>query len=391
MHRPPEPSEALENDARRADKEPEISDELFQLAKYAIVDFAIILMDASASIKSWNAGAERIFQYTENEVLGKSANLIFTLEDRLNLESQAEIDGAMQNGRADDERWHVRKDGSRFMASGVLTALRDRHGNIRGFAKVLRDVTDRLKADAILQQARHYDTLAVLAGGVAHDFNNLLTSILGNTSLALDRLPMLSPARELLEAAVVSSHRGAELTRRLLAYAGTGRFVCKRLELSQLVSELLPILERSVPPKIHLDVDLAPGLPEILADPMQIDDVILNLVVNGAEAMAGQPGTILISTGSAHLDRNQLDSLNAAGASPGEFVYCQVADPGTGMDDKTMARIFEPFFTTKFLGRGLGLAAVSGIVRQCKGAIRVTSRLGEGATFQVFFPAQPLR
>ncbi len=368
---------------------PEIADTLFELAKYEIIDFAIILMDASACITSWNAGAAQIFQYTEAEVLGMSSDMIFTSEDRQNQQPEREREEAKANRRAEDERLHVRKDGSRFMASGVLTALRDSQGELRGYAKVLRDVTDRLKADQILQQARHYDALAVLAGGVAHDFNNLLTSILGNTSLALDQLPSLAPTRNLLEAAVKSSQRAAELTRYLLAYAGKGRFVLRRLELTQIISEPRSVLERSIRQNLQLEFSLAGGLPEFLGDPLQIEDVILNLVVNAAEAMESQPGKILISSGCESLDRAQLDGLSAGDAKPGHFVYCEVVDHGVGMDDNALGRIFEPFFTTKMLGRGLGLAAVSGIVRQCKGAIRVSSRPKQGSTFRVLFPALP--
>ena len=391
MNRSSESAEAPISSPGPAGSQPDIADELFQLAKYNIVDFAIILMDSSAAIRSWNAGAEQIFQYTEAEVLGQTGDLIFTSEDRRNHQPQVEIGKARETGRAEDERWHVRKDGSRFMASGVMTALRNPQGDLRGYAKVLRDITDRMKADALLQQARHYDTLAILAGGVAHDFNNLLTSILGNTSLALDQLPSQSPVRELLEDAGAASHRGAELTRYLLAYTGKGRYISQRLEWSQAISKLRQVLERSVPNNIHLEFSLAPGLPEFLGDPVQIDDVILNLVVNAAEAMQKEPGEILISSGSELLDRSHLDSLGAPDASPGVFVYCGVVDEGCGMDEKTLARIFEPFFTTKFLGRGLGLAAVSGIVKQSKGAIRVCSRLGTGTTFRVFFPALPAK
>ena len=387
MHPSSESAEVPASSSSPTDGQQEIAEELFQLAKYNIVDFAIILIDSSGAIRSWNAGAQQIFQHAEAEVLGKPSDLLFTSEDRRSHQPQLEMNQARETGRAEDERWHIRKDSSRFMASGVLTALRNRQGDLRGYAKVLRDITDRIKADALLQQARHYDTLAILAGGVAHDFNNLLTSILGNTSLALDQLPPLTPVRELLEAAVIASHRGAELTRYLLAYTGKGRFVSRRLEWSRALSKLRHVLERSVPNNIHLEFSLAPGLPEFLGDPVQIDDVILNLVVNAGEAMQNQPGTILISSGSESLDRSHLNSLGAADAEPGVFVYCEVADEGCGMDGKTLASIFEPFFTTKFLGRGLGLAAVSGIVKQSKGAIRVVSRLGTGTTFRVFFPA----
>ena len=388
MRPSPESSDASES-VKATSNQTDLAQELYQLAKYEIIDFAIILLDESASIISWNAGSEHLFQYTEAEVLGKSADLIFTAEDRRNQQPQIELAGARETGRAEDERWHVRKDGSRFMASGVLTGIRNQQGELRGYAKVLRDITERMKADALLQQARHYDSLAVLAGGIAHDFNNLLTGILGNNSLALDELPTFSPARALLKTAIQSSHRGAELTRSLLAYAGKGRFTSRRLEFSQILSDLRPVLRRSVSNKINLEFSLPGGSPRFLGDPAQIEDLILNIVANAADAMDSQPGRILIASGSEPLDRAQLDSLGAAYAIPGLFVYCEVADQGLGMDEKTVARIFEPFFTTKFLGRGLGLAAVSGIVRQYKGAIRVISLLGKGTTFRVFFPAQP--
>ena len=363
------------------------ADHLLRLVKEGVTDYAIILMNEAGLITSWNAGAERIFQYREAEILGQSCLTIFTREDRANHQAKAELESAIANGRADDEREHVRKDGTCFIASGVLTALHDENGELKGFVKVMRDITVRQKADRTLQQARHYETIAVLAGGFAHDFNNLLTSILGNISLVLDHLPTDSLSRRALTEAVDSSRRAAELTRLLLAYAGKGQFVNRRLQLSGLVADLGDLLRSSVSKRLRLQCEFGRNLPDITGDPAQIEQVVMNLVINAAEAMETKPGTISVSTGLAQLDQAHLDCLALSAAVPGNFVYFDVTDTGIGMDNKTLARVFDPFFTTKFIGRGLGLAAVSGIVRQHRGAIQVASKPGEGTSMRVYFPA----
>ena len=219
----------------------------------------------------------------------------------------------------------------------------------------------------------------MLAGGVAHDFNNLLTGILGNASLAEEVLPAGHPAHSAIREVIEASERAAHLTRQMLAYAGKGRFVVERLDLSAAVREIANLVRSSIPRNVMLRLELTPELPPIEADAGQIQQLVMNLVINGAEAIGeGSAGTVLVATGVRQA---------GPGVADGNYVFLEVRDTGCGMDETTRARIFEPFFTTKFTGRGLGLSAVQGIVRGHNGELRVESAPGSGTTFQVFFPA----
>jgi PAS domain S-box-containing protein len=258
-----------------------------------------------------------------------------------------------------------------------------------------RDITARLKAEeehrALERQMLHVqklESLGVLAGGIAHDFNNLLVSVLGNAGLALAETDPTSPIRAQLTDIEVAAQRAAELTRQMLAYAGRGRFVVQRLNLSEVVDELVTLLRTVVARTADFDVRLAEGLPNVEADASQLRQVIMNLVTNAADAIEGTPGRIGITTGRLIATREYL-SQNCIGQdlAPGEFVFAEVSDTGCGMDEKTLARIFDPFFTTKVTGRGLGLAAVLGIVRSHRGAIAVESSPGVGTRFRLLLPA----
>ena len=232
----------------------------------------------------------------------------------------------------------------------------------------------------MLRQAQKLESLGVLAGGIAHDFNNLLTGILGNASLVLDSAPALDPDRPRLEDIVGASRRAADLTNQLLAYAGKGRFVVTRFDLSELITEMLHLIETSIPKMVRLQLALKLDLPPIEADASQIQQIVMNLAINAAEAIGVEGGTIRISTGVA-------DSAAADSRTQGRSVYMEVRDSGSGMDEPTRVKIFDPFFTTKFTGRGLGLAAVLGIARGHGGRITVESVPGEGSTFRLFLPA----
>ena len=258
-----------------------------------------------------------------------------------------------------------------------------------GLAVFGRDVTERKRFNERLQQTQKLESLGVLAGGIAHDFNNLLTGIMGNASIALDDLPSGIPVRSNLEAVVNASERAAALTRQLLAYAGKGRFVIERFDLSDLVREITNLLQSSIPKTVQLSLELQDALPCVEGDSAQIQQLIMNLVINAAEAVEeGQTETVLITTSLEQVNQAYIDQMAAShGISPGRYVTLEVRDAGCGMDPATLSRIFDPFFTTKFTGRGLGLAAVMGIVRGHRGALHVDSALGKGSSFKVLFPA----
>jgi PAS domain S-box-containing protein len=258
-----------------------------------------------------------------------------------------------------------------------------------GLAVFGRDITERRRFNERFQQTQKLESLGVLAGGIAHDFNNLLTGIMGNASIALDDLPSGIPVRSNLEAVVNASERAAALTRQLLAYAGKGRFFIERLNLSDLVLEITNLLQTSIPKTVQLRLDLQSDLPCIEGDAGQVQQLIMNLVINAAEAVEdGKAETVRIITSPEHVTQSYIDQMIAPnGASPGRYVTLEVRDEGRGMDGVTLSRIFDPFFTTKFTGRGLGLAAVMGIVRGHKGALHVDSTPGKGSSFKVLFPA----
>jgi two-component system CheB/CheR fusion protein len=239
-----------------------------------------------------------------------------------------------------------------------------------------------------VRQAQKLESLGILAGGIAHDFNNILTGILGNASLAAEILPANSPARSLIDDVVTSSERAASLTNQMLAYAGKGNFAVRVVDLTAVVRKLGDFFRASVPKRVALELDLDAELPPIEADESQLEQIVMNLVINAAEAIPEERGgTVRVAAAVRELPRESNVRFQGNAPAPGLYTTLQVSDDGSGMDDATVAKIFDPFFTTKFLGRGLGLAAVQGIVRRHRGGLTVDSTPGRGTTFTVFFPA----
>ena len=291
------------------------------------------------------------------------------------------------------ETEHRRKDGGSFPVevSSCGTTL----DGERVLLSIIRDISERRRAEEerhrIESQMLHtqkLESLGVLAGGIAHDFNNLLVAILGYTELALLELSPASPARDHLKEIETASHRAADLCRQMLAYSGKGRFVVEPLDLSEVVREMTHMLEVAISKKAGLQYHLASQLPTIQADATQIRQVIMNLIINASEALGDQAGIIRLTTSVIRCDRAYLrDFALTDELAEGDYVWIEVSDTGCGMDERTRARIFDPFFSTKFAGRGLGLAAVLGIVRGHKGTVKVYSEIGKGTTFKLLFPA----
>ena len=245
----------------------------------------------------------------------------------------------------------------------------------------------RLNLERKLLETQKLESLGVLAGGIAHDFNNLLTGILGNSSLASLELPEGSPIQDYLGQINQASLRAADLCKQMLAYSGRGRFVVQKLDLNRLVEETTHLLQISISKQAVLRFNLAKGLPTIEADATQIRQVVMNLVINASEAIGEKSGVISLSTGLTRIDHAYLGGTIAAPEIPeGEYVSLEISDNGSGMSAETQAKIFDPFFSTKFTGRGLGLAAVLGIMRGHKGALKVYSEPGRGTTFKLLFP-----
>jgi PAS domain S-box-containing protein len=263
------------------------------------------------------------------------------------------------------------------------------------FATLFVDVTERKRAqekrltlERQIQHTQKLESLGVLAGGIAHDFNNILMAVLGNASMALEGLPPGSPIAGNVQEIEQASRRAADLCRQMLAYAGKGKYVVEKIGLNGLIEEMVGLLKTSTSKKAIMNLNLEKQLPCLEGDATQIRQVLMNLVVNASEAIGERGGVITISTGAMDCMRDYLTEVSVdQHLGEGRYVYLEVSDTGCGMDKETLSRLFEPFFTTKFTGRGLGMAAVQGIVRGHKGALRVYSEVGKGSTFKILFPA----
>ena len=251
-----------------------------------------------------------------------------------------------------------------------------------------RSDQEMLKLEKQLLHAQKLESLGVLAGGIAHDFNNILTSVIGNAELALRRINIASPAADNLRKIELAAARAADLAKQMLAYSGKGRFVIEHIDLNRLLEEMLNMVEVSISKKVALHLNLARPLAAVEADATQMYQVVMNLIINASEAVGDEGGSITITTGSLDCERGYLDSIWPGENLPeGHYVVLEVADTGCGMDKETLDKIFDPFFTTKFFGRGLGLAAVFGIIKGHKGTIKIYSEPGKGSLFKVLLPA----
>jgi two-component system, cell cycle sensor histidine kinase and response regulator CckA len=292
------------------------------------------------------------------------------------------------------EMRYLRLDGTAFdvetqSAPIVYDGARANQITSHDITELKRSAVERKEFERKLQETQKLESLGLLAGGIAHDFNNILTGILGNASLASLELPASSPVADNLKSIQQGSRRAADLCRQLLAYSGKGHLVVQNLSLNRLVEETAHLLKLSVSKKAVLHFDFHPQLPAIEADPTQIRQVIMNLVINASDAIGDASGVIRLSTGLAWIDRTiQSESglLGSPELAEGSYAFLEVSDSGCGMSPETRARIFDPFFTTKFTGRGLGLSAVLGIVRSHRGALNLVSEPGRGTTFKLLFP-----
>ena len=302
-------------------------------------------------------------------------------------------------GTSFSKRWETaisRRNGSTFPAD--VSVLSFREGRAWMLQVVLRDLTQRkalekekARVQTRLMETQKLESLGLLAGGIAHDFNNLLTGILGNASLAEMQLPEGSPVRRTLGEVVEASRRAASLVRELLAYAGRGKGERKVLDLSSEVERTEKLLPLALRRSIELHFSLSGGLPSLEGDPGQLQQVVMNLLVNAAEAVQAGGRSVEVATGKETLvEREESSFVGGVVPGPGNYVLLRVVDDGPGMGEETLSRIFDPFFSTKGPGRGLGLAAVMGIVKSWGGGIRVESALGKGTRVEVLFPAGTL-
>jgi PAS domain S-box-containing protein len=287
-------------------------------------------------------------------------------------------------------RWQVpmrHQDGREVWTIAASSPMFDDEGEFAGVVGFLTDVSERRALEQKVQQAQKLESLGLLAGGLAHDFNNLLVGILGNASLAREELPASSPVAPLLDDIETAGKRAAELTRQMLAYAGKAERRVERLELNQLVRDTLPLVSGVVSRKATLALELSPELLHVSGDVTQLRQILMNLLTNASDALVDGVGRIVVRTGALRLTRSDLDAVSIDHTLDGDaHAFVEVSDDGCGMNPATQARIFDPFFTTKFTGRGLGLAAVLGILRAHGGGISVDSSPGRGSRFRVLLP-----
>jgi two-component system cell cycle sensor histidine kinase/response regulator CckA len=283
------------------------------------------------------------------------------------------------------EKSYERPDGATLWVGWAMSTVRGADNRPEGAIAVLADITSRKRAEEEALRTQKLESVAMLAGGIAHDFNNLMTAVLGNASLAMDTMPEGSEVRNMLQGVVAAAERAARLTSQLLAYAGRGAVLSADLDLSSAVASVCELVRPSVPPNVRLQLDLGEGLPRLCADASQIQQLVTNLVLNAVEAIPeNRPGAVRVSTGRIKIEEPVEAPVGEI--VPGEYLFIQVQDDGSGMEQSILPKLFDPFFSTRFLGRGLGLAAVAGIVRSMKGAIRVSTTVGVGSTFTVLLP-----
>ena len=325
------------------------------------------------------------FQSTK-EILGIEASKFLPPWDRKN---GAHLRAFLQNGYrlADYEMTTVDAKGAARIFVANFTGFVEEGLLYRAWG-MQRDVTERKRIESKLLEAQKLESLGVLAGGIAHDFNNLLTGILGNASVARMEVPPTSSAHSCLDQIEQAAERAADLCKQMLAYSGKGRFFVQRLDLSATVKSTADLIRLSISKSAVLKFSLANDLPAITADATQIRQIIMNLVINASDAIGEKSGVINVSTGAVHADHAYLSEAHLAPNLPeGDYVFLEVSDNGSGMSPETKKKIFDPFFTTKFTGRGLGLAAVLGIVRGHQGALKVYSEVGQGTTFKLLLPS----
>lgn len=360
----------------------------FSLLLNSVTDYAIYMLDAHGTIRTWNPGGRRIKGYSAREVVGSNFARFYLPEDIEAGMPERNLRTAALEGRFVGEGWRVRKDGSRFRASVVIDPIRV-DGELIGYAKVTRDVTERhvaqqrlQEAQANLLQAQKLEAIGKFTLGMAHDFNNLLTVIINCQDLLAPKMQDASSAK-LVNTALQAAERGALLTRQLLGFARGQSLAPERLELSAVMNECAGVLHRSAGDAVTLELDLADDLPACALDRTQLETAVLNLVCNSRDAMP-EGGRICIHTA---LQFTQDPALPEQPPAP--FVRLSVHDNGPGIPQDQQARVFEPFFTTKPVGKGsgLGLSQVFGFTAQSGGFTRLISEPGHGTCVELYFPA----
>jgi two-component system cell cycle sensor histidine kinase/response regulator CckA len=352
-------------------------------------DDAIISTDLDGVITSWNRGAEKLFGYTAQEIVGRSVGILSPTE---RLDEEPRILQSIRNGERIEHYETVRrcKDGTFRDSSLTVSPIADVNGKIVGASKIAHDITDRKRAEVALRNADRMETVGRLAGGVAHEANNQMTIVLGCAAFALRQPDLPPPIREELLNVRRAGERTAAITAQLLAFSRQQILRPTPLDLNELLAAFAPMLRRTLGDAREFVMELSPSVVGVIADRGQLEQVLLNLTFNARDAMP-DGGTLTIGSGLVAL-RPEPDKSVFERLPVGRYGALTIQDSGHGMSPETLARIFEPFFTTKPQGEGtgLGLSTVYGIVRQLGGDIRVQSAPGAGTTFSVYLPIADL-
>ncbi|CAA2101842.1 Blue-light-activated protein [Methylobacterium bullatum] len=367
----------------------ERSEQQFRLLVQGVRDYAIYMLDPQGKVTSWNRGAQRFKGYTDDEIIGEHFSRFYTDADRASGLPARALRTAATEGRFEAEGQRVRKDGTCFWAHVVIDPIRGGHGELIGFAKITRDVTERRNTERALEDARSrfvqsqkMEAIGQLTGGVAHDFNNLLAVVLGNLHLARKRLPPDRKLLQLVENSIQAAERGATLTKRMLAFARQQKLETGPVDVPELVRGMTELLQGSIGAGIPVATHFPPELPLANVDANQLELALLNLAVNARDAMP-EGGRITIAARDAVVAPDQIPGL-----APGRYVCLSVTDTGDGMDEQTLARATEPFFTTKGVGKGtgLGLSMIHGFAEQSGGRLCLRSVPGQGTTAELWLP-----
>ena len=367
----------------------EESERRFRMLVEGVTDYAIYMLDPAGNVVNWNPGAQRIKGYEREEIIGQHFSRFYTEEDQHNRVPYQVLETAARTGKYEAEGWRVRKDGTRFWANILINAIRNSAGEVIGFAKVTRDLTERRATEERLQQSQKMEGIGQLTGGVAHDFNNLLTIIIGNLEALQRHLTEEGLDVTRLQRSTDNAMRGARraesLTQRLLAFSRQQPLEPKSVDLGRLVTGMSDLLRRTLGEQIAVETVLAGGLWRAHADPNQLEVAIINLAVNARDAMP-TGGKLTLETANVHLDERY--AAERAEVLPGQYVMLAVTDNGFGMPSEVKAKAFDPFFTTKDIGRGtgLGLSQVYGFVKQSRGHVQIYSEVGEGTTVKIYLP-----
>ena len=361
----------------------------YRILVEAVTDYAIYLLDASGIVTTWNPGAERFKGYSANEIIGQHFSRFYTPEDQETGLPARALETARREGKFEAEGWRVRKDGSRFWAYVVIDPIRGPSGEIIGFAKITRDLSERKEAEQKLEKAREIsvqaqklEAIGQLTGGIAHDFNNLLTAILGSLELLRKRLPSDPRSISLLENAAQGAQRGKDLTDRMLAFARNQELKHQAIDIPELVQGMTELLQRALGSTFRIETRFPLGLKRVITDSNQLEMALLNLAVNARDAME-DGGEIILSA-----RQESVAAKDGAVLKPGTYVCLSVRDGGAGMDKETLQKATEPFFTTKGVGKGtgLGLSMVHGFTEQSGGAFVLHSQKGRGTTAEIWLP-----